>query len=148
MIAAGGDGGLTLVTQHDHAALAADLLALWRVDGIAERPRRDTILWAAREHDNGWQESDAAPLVDATGRVQDYRSLAAPLRREIWLRGCRRYADREPLGSWLIVEHGLQLHRRLRDDPDWSDFFDSLDSLQTELVEQCPEIEVISDAYR
>ena len=147
MIAARGDSGLTVITQHDHAAMAADLLALWREGGIAAHRQREVILWATREHDNGWQESDAAPLVGHGGNLLGYRSVPASLRREIWLRGCQRYTDNEPLGSWMIIEHGRQLHQSQRDEPAWADFFDALDSLQAEIGERCPEVDEINGDY-
>ena len=58
---------LVLVTQSDHAHFAAELLSLWRLDGFPDHPRRDDILFAVREHDNGWREEDAVPRLDEGG---------------------------------------------------------------------------------
>ena len=55
---------LRVITQPDHARFAAELLSLWRADGLPEHPRREQLLFAVREHDNGWREADAAPWVD------------------------------------------------------------------------------------
>ena len=52
------DDSLLFMTQPDHARLAADLLAHWSADDFAAHPRREALLLAAREHDNGWREVD------------------------------------------------------------------------------------------
>ena len=45
-----------------------------RADGLPGHPRRGELLFAAREHDNGWTEVDAYPTVDPdTGRPYDCR---------------------------------------------------------------------------
>ncbi|HVS14430.1 MAG TPA: DUF3891 family protein [Thermoanaerobaculia bacterium] len=97
---------LRLVTQCDHAHLAADLLALWRplagVDG------REVLLRATRCHDDGWQRVDAAPPVDDAGRPHDFLSLPWSLRFEVWDRGTAAFAA-EPEVALLIAEHALAL---------------------------------------
>ncbi|HEX2162583.1 MAG TPA: DUF3891 family protein, partial [Thermoanaerobaculia bacterium] len=65
-----------VVTQPDHARFAGELVALWRAHGVPEHPRRDDLLFAVREHDNGWREEDAAPSWNAAaGRPHDFLSL-------------------------------------------------------------------------
>jgi len=48
------DASLLVVTQADHARLAADLLALLRLPELAGHPRRAELLRAVADHDNGW----------------------------------------------------------------------------------------------
>jgi hypothetical protein len=51
----------------------------WRDGGFTDNPRRDAILLAIAEHDNGWREVDVAPIVDeATGRIHDFVSAPDP----------------------------------------------------------------------
>lgn len=112
---------LRVVTQNDHAALAAELLTLWRREGLPDHPRRQEILFAAREHDNGWREADSAPHHDpASGRPHDFVSLPQAERRELWRRGVARHRQSRPYASLLIVEHASALHRS-RNDPEWRD---------------------------
>ena len=125
---------LLLVTQPDHAQLAAQLLALRRLGGVANHPRRDDILFAVREHDNGWREADAAPRLDERGRPLDFRDAGAGLRQEVWLRGVRRYAENRPYAALLIAEHALRLHQD-RSGNDWPGFLLHISRLQTELAE-------------
>ncbi len=114
------DGRLCLVTQSDHAHLSSQLLQLWRSDGLPTHPRRESILFAAAEHDNGWREADAAPRVNPeTHRPHDFRSLPDNDRIAVWNRGILRYQQSRPEAALLIVEHALALFRARADMPLW-----------------------------
>ena len=133
MIVTSLDGELLMVTQNDHAALAAELLSLWRIDGVPQNPRRPALLRAAREHDNGWLEADSAPRRRPDGRPHDFMSTQGEVRREIWWRGVRRHGD-EPWVAALILEHALSLHRRHRDDEAWRDDLAAWREMRDELL--------------
>ena len=84
-------GSHLLITQPDHAALSARIIRRWIADGFPTSPRRDVILLAVEQHDNGWQEIDDAPLVDpATGRLLDFMNAPDATRQGIWPRGVER----------------------------------------------------------
>jgi hypothetical protein len=137
MIVVPRDGALEIVTQPDHAALAAELLGLWRRDGLPDHPRRGGLLRAAREHDNGWREADAAPTLDrGSGRPYSFVDLPHATRRELWLRGAARHLDDDPHVALLVVEHGRRLHARWRGESDWQTFLERLDELRAELLER------------
>ena len=73
---------MLICTQPDHAALAQHIMQHWRADGLPESPRRAAILLAVNEHDNGWREVDAAPIVDpATGGIRDFINAPDEVRR-------------------------------------------------------------------
>ncbi|MEO1085476.1 MAG: DUF3891 family protein [Acidobacteriota bacterium] len=126
---------LLLTTQTDHAALAAELLALWRIDDLPRNPRRETLLLAAREHDNGWQEADSAPRRRDDGRPQDFMSIPPDLRREIWNRGVHRHAQSRPEAALFILEHALNLHRRRAASTAWRPLIKDWQALREELIE-------------
>ena len=132
------DGGeLVVTTQPDHAFFSGELAALWRADGLPANPRRAEILFAAREHDNGWRGPDAAPRVDpATGRPYGFHQIPRPLRFEIWQAGIDRFADQHPYASLLIAHHAAELHQDQRGDTEWSDFFEDLDERIEDLTER------------
>ena len=110
--------GSRLVTQSDHARLAADLLRLFRVPELLEHPRRELLLRAVAEHDNGWWEADAAPRLDAErASALDFRHVAADLRQEIWRRGVERFATENPYLAALLATHALRLSRPGRRSP-------------------------------
>ena len=128
-------GTLHITTQTDHAALAAELLSLWRIDSLPENPRRGELLLAAREHDNGWQEADSAPARRDDGRPHDFLSIPGDWRRQIWQRGVRRHGEQRPWVSLLIVEHALNLHRRHLDAEPWRALMTEWRELREQLLE-------------
>jgi hypothetical protein len=134
MIIADDEDQLWIVTQNDHAHFAAELLSLWRRGGLPEHPRRAEILLAAREHDNGWRESDSAPRCDReSGRPLDFQTVPQDLRREIWRRGVERMADRNPFSALLVVQHAIHLHRARRSS-EWSELLDEWRRHRDELL--------------
>jgi hypothetical protein len=134
MIVAKPESELRLVTQPDHARIAAEILSLWCADGVPDHPRRDELLFAVREHDNGWQEADAAPRIDpSSGRPYTFYEIPGEMRIEIWRRCVRRCADGRPWPALLIATHADRLHRDRRGRPDWEEYFGELDQLLEEL---------------
>src|SRR5947199_5589429 len=126
---------LLLVTQPDHAHFTGELLALWRADGLPDHPRRADLLFAGREHDNGWREADAAPHCDLErGRPHDFMSIPREERIAIWERGTARFAGSQPYASLLITRHALTLHGDRREQPEWEEFFAYLDELERGLL--------------
>ncbi len=136
MIVAPFSGHWLVITQNDHAHFAGELLALWRSDGLPGHPRRRELLFATREHDNGWAEIDSAPMCDAvSGRPLDFMAVSRETRWEIWRRGTRRYLERDPYAALLIVRHAIHLHRSRLRQPEWSDLFAQWYELEAELME-------------
>ena len=122
--------GLVLITQPDHAALAERVMAAWQRDGLPESPLRDIILLATREHDNGWIEEDAAPIVDpTTGQILDFINAPEDVRQGIWPRGVERLHD-HPYAAALVAEHALTVYERYREIAAWDPFFARMDALR------------------
>jgi hypothetical protein len=115
---------LLFITQPDHARLAADAIAHWQADGFPNHPRRDVILLAAREHDNGWIEEDAATYVDEHGNPLDFASVPVAVRQRIWPRAVDRMAERSPYAAALIAQHALTVYGTTHADPAWAEFFE------------------------
>ncbi len=125
-----------LITQPDHAALAGALMALWRNDGLPDHPKRNELLLAIREHDNGWREADAAPRVDPeSGRPLAFHELPHEDRIGLWRRGVRRFAEERPFTAQLILRHALEIHRDYWGFADWKEFGAELAELEEELRE-------------
>jgi hypothetical protein len=115
---------LLFITQPDHARLASEAIARWQADGFPNHPRRDVILLAAREHDNGWIEEDTVTYVGADGTPLDFVSVPVRVRQRIWPRAVDRIAERSPYAAALIAQHALAVYGTTRTDPGWSEFFD------------------------
>ena len=121
-----------IITQPDHAHLSGTLLSLWMKDGLLDHPRREDLLFAAREHDNGWREADAAPRYDAIRqRPYDFSSFPSTERLEIWQRGIGRFSRERPYVALLIAHHAQSLYRQAAAVPDgWHQYQSSLDESQ------------------
>jgi hypothetical protein len=116
-----------LITQPDHAALAAHVIRQWRADRFADSARRDVILLAVDQHDNGWLDVDAAPLRDpATGRVLDFIHAPDDVRQAIWPRGAARLG-RQPYAAALVSHHAVHVYSHYRGNPRWLAFFDAME---------------------
>ena len=127
--------------------MAAEILALWRHGGIADHRLRDEVLWATREHDNGWREADACPLPNDDRGLVDFAAVPDTLRQQIWLRGTTRYVNQRPLESLLILKHNRDLHEQHRGQPDWIEFFQQLDELHEQLRESQTDWQDICSLY-
>jgi hypothetical protein len=122
---------LRIITQPDHARFAAELFSVWRQRSFADHPRRRELLFAIREHDNGWREADAAPRVDPQRlRPHDFRSFPESERHSLWQRGILRFADEHPYASLLIAQHAASIHRPL--SLDWQNLFRALEETRQE----------------
>src|SRR3954465_12508037 len=99
---------------------------------LAARPRRDAILHAIAEHDNGWAEEDAAPSVNpADGTIVDFISAPPSVRHGVWSRGVGRLAH----GPWvaaLVAQHAITVYDRFRDQAEWRRFFVEMEATRDE----------------
>src|SRR5262245_46840697 len=112
-------GAIHLITQPDHARLARRIME--HCVPLASHARRDAILHAIAEHDNGWTEEDAEPSVDASGLVADFIKVPVGVRQRVWPRGVARLA--EPWPSALVAHHAVTVYDRFRGEPEWTSFF-------------------------
>jgi Protein of unknown function (DUF3891) len=101
---------------------------------LASRPRRQAILHAIDEHDNGWAEPDAAPTLSSdTGRVVDFVSAPLNVRQTVWPRGVARLSD-DPWAAALVAQHALTIYDRFRPDPEWTSFFAEMEAARDAMV--------------
>jgi hypothetical protein len=128
---------LLLIAQTDHARLAADLMTEWQADGLPTHPRRDVILLATREHDNGWREEDAATHVGVDGEPLDFISVRPAVKHRIWPRAAERAAEADPYAGALVAQHALSVHGQQRSDPEWRSFFETMERVKRGLLARC-----------
>jgi hypothetical protein len=119
-----------LITQPDHAALAGRIMRHWTADHLPQSPRRADILLAITEHDNGWREVDATPIVDpATGALLDFVHAPDDVRQGVWPRGVGRLSH-VPYAAALVAQHASHIYSRYRTTAGWSSFFVEMDRLR------------------
>jgi hypothetical protein len=119
-----------LITQPDHAALAARMMRDWRGDGLPDSPRRDVILLAIERHDHGWRSLDAAPLVaDESGEILDFISAPDDVKRRVWPEAVAQL-EAAPYAAALVAQHAVHIYRRYRSDSGWLSFFEEMEALR------------------
>jgi hypothetical protein len=135
MIVRSADGVLHLISQPDHAALARRIMERWAPLHGAER--RNSILLAVEEHDNGWHEPDNHPSIDAdTGRIFDFITLPTAAKQAVWPRAVGRLAAEDEWAAGLVAQHALTIYERFHDDPEWTGFFATMTATRDTLVGQ------------
>jgi hypothetical protein len=123
---------LQLIRQPDHAHLARHIMQY--CVPLAARPRRDSILLAIAEHDNGWAEEDAAPIVHpVTGGVVDFINAPMNVRHAVWPRSVARLAD-DPWAAALVAQHAVSVYDRFRADAAWHSFFIEMEATRDALL--------------
>jgi hypothetical protein len=124
--------GCVLITQPDHAQLARRIME--HCVSLVENPRRDAILRAIGDHDNGWLDVDAEPTADvSTGEVVDFMRAPIAVRQGVWPRAVARLAD-EPYAAALVANHALFAYDRFRGDTEWTAFFETMESLRASML--------------
>ena len=124
------------ITQPDHAALAGRIMKSWRANGLPTSGRRDDILLAVSEHDNGWREIDAQFLRDpATGEVLDFMTVSGDIKRDVWPRAIERLSA-TPYAAALVAHHAAHVYSRYRSDPEWAAFFPEMEGVRDRLASQ------------
>jgi hypothetical protein len=116
--------------------LAGELMASWQRDDLPHSPRRAIILSATANHDNGWREEDAAPIVDQAGRrIVDFMTAPDHLRQRVWPRGVASL-DGEPYAAALVAEHAITVYDHYRALPGWTPFFSRMEDLRDRLLQR------------
>lgn len=97
---------------------------------LRSHPRRTSLLRAIHDHDNGWTEPDAAPLIDsATGAPLDFVHAPLEVRQGVWPRGIAHLAD-DPWAAALVAQHAAAVYDRFRGDAAWTPFFAEMEALR------------------
>jgi hypothetical protein len=126
------DDRIQLITQPDHAHLARTIME--RCVELAGRPRRDAILLATGEHDNGWDVEDAAPAFDpTTGAVVDFVGASLRVRQTVWPRALARLAG-DPWAAALVAHHACIAYSRFRPDAEWAAFFSEMEAARDAML--------------
>lgn len=123
------------IPQRVHAALAETLMSAWLPGGLPDNPRRDAILAATRDHDEGWREEDEELHVSDEGEPLDFIAVPPHVKHRIWPRAAARVAERHsPYVGALVAQHALTVHAPLRQQPLWRSFFATMERTRDALL--------------
>ncbi len=113
-------GRWILISQVDHALLAAQLAEQWGAAPFAPLVARDDLLWAIAHHDDGWSEWEQTPDVEPeSGHPRSFTEM--PLRESlaIWSRSINAATKHGALAGYVVAGHFCALLRRF--DAAWRD---------------------------
>ncbi len=139
--------GWILITQHDHAGLAGQVMEYWGNGEFAKPEPCDEVLFAVRSHDSGWREWDSLPKISPESGYPANFSEMNPLEQcEIWSRCYKPYSITHTYASSLIALHFSKFNQsNIRKHPD----LEPLKSFQNDImrfVEDKLDVEITNDS--
>jgi hypothetical protein len=113
------------------------MTAAMRTEPVLNGVRRNNILLATREHDNGWIEVDAEAFIDpASGRPCDFIGGPARIKHDLWERGVTRVGKIDAFAGALVAQHALTVYGYRRNEAEWASFFSTMTALRDALLER------------
>ena len=74
-----------LISQVEHARLAADFARVWGNQRVPSLPLADPLIRAVRDHDNGWWSWEQSPGIDpAAGWPRNFTEMPMTVATSIW----------------------------------------------------------------
>jgi hypothetical protein len=120
-----------VVLQTDHAELSEEVARAWRDVG----PRHESVVLAARRHDDGWATWERSPMVDADGRPVTFLDVHVPAHLAFYRAGIAAIADEDSYAGLLVSMHGAGIYRqRYGADPSLA-------------LTRAPEVQELVDAF-
>ncbi len=121
-----------IISQIDHARLAAKLSKHWGGGPFAAIEPREPLQWAIEHHDDGWRDWDRHPGVDAsTGVPRQFTEMEPAETLAIWTQSIDAAAAQGLLEGYLVAGHFCRLGRRATagkdHDASWQPFIQFLD---------------------
>jgi hypothetical protein len=99
-----------LISQVEHARIAAEIAEAWGNDQTPSLTQRDEFVAAVRHHDHGWAEWELAPTCNpATGRPRDFLEMPMPDATAIWTRSIDACAALSPWCGLWVSRHFCRL---------------------------------------
>jgi hypothetical protein len=100
--------GWQVVLQTDHACLAEGIAGAWAERG----PRHDSLVLAARRHDDGWATWERSPLVDDESRPVNFLDDHVPAHLAFYRAGIAAIAEEDAYCGLLVSMHGAGIYRQ------------------------------------
>jgi hypothetical protein len=97
-----------IVLQTDHADLASALSEAWADRGA----RHESLVVAARRHDDGWAVWERSPLVDGDGTPVAFLDVHVPAHLAFYRAGIAAITDEDPYAGLLVSMHGTGIYRQ------------------------------------
>jgi len=96
-----------IVLQPDHGQLAGDLALAWADRG----PRHESLVTAARRHDDGWAVWERSPRVDSDGRPVAVYDVAITSHLAFYRAGIASVTEEDAYAGLLVSMHGAGIYQ-------------------------------------
>ncbi len=97
-----------VVLQPEHAELSEELALAWADRGS----RHDSVVLAARRHDDGWAVWERSPLVDPDGKPVSFLDVDVPAHLAFYRAGIAAITDEDPYAGLLVSMHGAGIYQQ------------------------------------
>jgi hypothetical protein len=101
-------GSWHVVLQTDHADLSGALAEAW----VDRGPRHDSLVVAARRHDDGWAVWERSPLVGDDGAPVGFLDVHVPAHLAFYRAGIAAVTDEDPYAGLLVSMHGAGIYQQ------------------------------------
>lgn len=138
-----------LITQPDHAALAARIMQQWGAKHFPDSPRKPSILRAIEHHDDGWARVDEELALDpASGRLLSYVEVPDRIKQDTSLQGIEALTD-DPWARGLVAHHRLHVYRSKAGEASWDRFFERVTAERDDAVRrsECGSLDTLREDY-
>ena len=120
-----------VVLQPEHAELSEEVARAWADRG----PRHDSLVLAARRHDDGWATWERSPMVDADGKPVTFLDVHVPAHLAFYRAVIAAVTDEDAYAGLLVSMHGAGIYRqRYGADPALA-------------LTRAPEVQALVDAF-
>ncbi|SCY89829.1 Protein of unknown function [Paenibacillus polysaccharolyticus] len=91
-----------LTAQHEHGIVAGDMASHWKKKWLPHESHRDDLILAAKEHDRGWIDLDAAPLWNDYSQIPySFRDFPLRPRFVFYRKGIEEVRQQNPYAGLL-----------------------------------------------
>ncbi len=109
------EGGFLVFTQLEHARICGVLAESWGTGDFCRPEPWSEVLLATYEHDNGWQEWEENPALNADGLPTHFTETPLEVNFDIFRRGVDRLCgERHPYAAALVSRHAANVYAGVR----------------------------------
>ncbi|WP_226582409.1 DUF3891 family protein [Halobacillus litoralis] len=124
----------TMIPQHDHADISAQIVAHWKNNFLLRSKLREEADWAIRQHDRAWIPLDQSPKWNED-KNRPYSFIDYPLKEKLaaYQRGIEEVAGQSLYAGMLCSMHYASFFPKDSKDPFILSFLDKEKERQREL---------------
>lgn len=105
------NSGLVIVYQTDHAKLSGKLCEAWGSGTFAKPDPLESVVFAAKHHDDGWALWEAHPTINPdTGKPNNFNEIPVDEHFKMYSLGVERVSSDDCYSGALVAMHARKLY--------------------------------------